>query len=162
MRLILYVMACLVLPAQAQQIYRCQGPGGQTVFQQAACSNGAPIEVKPTNSVAADKPAAGAASAPNVAATSASAGPATLSGTATTKTDVEAAADRCLDWYRPRLRDPRGAYHRDAVLDKGVLRLTIYATNRFGGYVSKAAACEVKRGEVDASWTRIHAERLSW
>jgi hypothetical protein len=99
---------------------------------------------------------------PAVAAEPVASAPASLSGAPPSKLELEAAADRCLDWYRPRLRDPRGAYHRDAVLDKGVLHLTIHATNRYGGYVAKAAACEIKRGEVDVSWTRIHARRLSW
>jgi hypothetical protein len=161
MRFIVIVLACLALPAQAQQIYRCQGPGGRVVFQQAPCSNGTQIEVKPTNTVAADK-AASAPEGPAVSAEPVASAPASLGGAAPSKLELEAAADRCLDWYRPRLRDPRGAYHRDAVLDKGVLRLTLHATNRYGGYVSKAAACEIKRGEVDLSWTRIHAQRLGW
>jgi hypothetical protein len=163
MRLFVILLACLAASAHATQVYRCKGPTGQTVFQQAPCMDGTQVDVAPTNSVAAEKPAPLPASASAPAASPAAPEPAAATARAdAAKLSLEAIADKCLDWYRPRLRDPRGAYQREARLDKTVLHLTIYATNRFGGYVSKAAACEVKGGDLDVSWSAIHAKRLGW
>jgi hypothetical protein len=76
---------------------------------------------------------------------------------------IDGLAEACLNWYRPMLRDPRGAYWRDASIDKlDVLRLAIHATNGFGGYVAKAAACEVRAGRIDDGWTRTQATRMGW
>ena len=68
----------------------------------------------------------------------------------------------CLDWYRPMLRDPRSAYFTDPSKEGRVLTLVVKATNGFGGYVSKAAACEIKGGSIDHDWTKIHAQRKGW
>lgn len=78
------------------------------------------------------------------------------------RSEAERLAEICLDWYRPKLRDPRGAYLRDPVLEKNIVRLTLHATNRFGGYVLRPAACEFKQGFIDEGWTRIQADRLGW
>lgn len=45
MRHVISLLACLAwvvmqAPAAAQSVYRCPGPGGQTVFQQAPCTSG--------------------------------------------------------------------------------------------------------------------------
>jgi hypothetical protein len=78
------------------------------------------------------------------------------------KSDLELQADRCLDWYRPLLRDPRGAYTSGSASEKGVLSLTIHATNAHGGYVPLPAACEFRNGVLDEGWTQIHAKRHGW
>ena len=78
------------------------------------------------------------------------------------KSELELQADRCLDWYRPLLRDPRGAYTSGSAYEKGVLSLTIHATNAHGGYVPQSAACEFRNGVLDEGWTQIHAKRHGW
>lgn len=47
----LLVLALFALPAHAQPVYRCAGPGGQPVFQQAPCSGGQVVNSKPANVV---------------------------------------------------------------------------------------------------------------
>lgn len=69
---------------------------------------------------------------------------------------------QCLDWYRPRLKNPAGAYAGGVSRNGSVLHMTIYASNSFGGYVPKAAACEVKNGRIDHDWTKIQSERAGW
>lgn len=69
---------------------------------------------------------------------------------------------QCLNWYRPRLKNPAGAYADNASRSGSVLSITVYGTNSFGGYVGKRAACEVKNGAIDHDWTRIHAQRAGW
>ena len=79
-----------------------------------------------------------------------------------TKSGLDTLADICLDWYRPLLRDPRGAYYRDATYRNSVLDFTVFGTNGFGGYVSKVAACEIRAGALDEGWTRTLAKRHGW
>lgn len=51
--LLLIALCFAPLLAAAQDVYRCVGPGGQVVFQQAACpaGKGGPIEVRQANVV---------------------------------------------------------------------------------------------------------------
>ena len=72
-------------------------------------------------------------------------------------------ADRCLDWYRPLLRDPRAAYWRDAVHDGGMLTITVYGVGTSGAIATMQARCEFDEyGVLKGDWTRVHAERLGW
>ena len=154
MKVLPILLLGLALPVCAQTVYRCAGPDGRAVFQQAACADGEKVKVRQTNSAESVKPPA-----PH---------PVTQEATQAAaikpmeRGPLAAIADRCLDWYRPRLRDPRGAYYSEASQEKRVLTLTIHATNGFGGYVTKRAACEVVRGEIDSSWTAKHAEGYGW
>lgn len=150
------------------QVYRCT-VNGQPTYQQAPCETaggtGVQVRIKApplSSGTPPARPASVAAAPPAASAASAPAAPPTAPPRAPVKSDLERYADACLDWYRPRLRDPAGAYHRGAALDRGVLTLTLYATNGFGGYVDKRAACEVKDGKIDDGWTKIHAKRLGW
>lgn len=62
---------------------------------------------------------------------------------------LAALANDCLNYHRPGLRDPAGAYWSGASLDKlDVLRMTLHATNGFGGYVAKGVSCEVRNGQL--------------
>ena len=78
------------------------------------------------------------------------------------KSPFEIQADQCLEWYRPFLRDPRGAYLKDPRKDGRVVTIAVHATNGYGGYVTKEASCEFKSGQMDADWNKIHAKRLGW
>jgi hypothetical protein len=69
---------------------------------------------------------------------------------------------QCLNWYRPRLKNPAGAYADGASRNGSVLSITVYGTNSFGGYLGKQAACEIKNGQIDHDWTKIHAQRAGW
>lgn len=160
------VVTVLGSPAAAQ-VFKCSVDGA-TVYQARPCATagGTGQEVK-LHVAPAAPPAALVTPLPTAKpATPAPAAEPTPSPGATTiappKPWLEAEADACLAWYRPRLRDPRSAYHRNPTKDGRVLTLTLYATNAFGGYLTKSAACEMKGGEVDDGWTKIHAERLGW
>ena len=71
-------------------------------------------------------------------------------------------AGMCLEWYRPRLRDPAGAYYTEPSKQGRVLSITVHATNGYGGYVTKRAACEIHNGKLNPAWTKTHAERGDW
>ncbi|MCZ8254520.1 MAG: hypothetical protein O9327_02410 [Polaromonas sp.] len=174
------VFAAITAPVavQAQQLYKCE-VGGRVEFRQAPCEASAKsesIKVRPapaptqaptprpdpSASAPSYKPTPSAQIAPNAPLPSQPAAPTALPTTQQIKSPTERMADTCLEWYRPLLRDPRGAYHRDATYDKGVLTLTIYATNGYGGYVQEQGRCEFKAGKLDDGWTKIHAKRLNW
>lgn len=155
-------------PAAHAEVYRCQ-VGGSIVYQQLPCDRDAAkaSTLKLDDAVAPATPAATApqpaAARPAVMPPGAAAAPAPPPrAPAPRKTETEILADRCLDWYRPLLRDPRSAYWRDANYAKRVLTFVIYATQGFGGYTSKQASCEFRNGRIDESWTRIQAQRLGW
>lgn len=162
------VILCLlgILSTHAMAINKCTSADGKVSFQDAPCAAGtsaARIVVKPAAGPAGSQPAQAKASAPeraNPASPTQTEQP--VQNQPPQKSELERLADACLEWYKPMLRDPRGAYHRDAQLGSSVLQMTIYATNGFGGYTSKSAACEIKRGQVDDGWTRIHAGRGGW
>jgi hypothetical protein len=85
------------------------------------------------------------------------------------KTGLERMADACFEWYRPMLRDPRSAYYRNPSFapsiigsNTGLLHLTIYATNGYGGYVDKHAVCEYSSGTLSQDWTQIQSKRSGW
>lgn len=155
----------LVGGAQAQ--FKCVGPGGVS-YQQTPCPASAkahvldlkviqaPVQAPRASGAVAAQPAP-ADPAPVVAAPPA---PAPVGGAS--KSPTERLADECLEWYRPRLRDPRGAYLRKPELERGVLTMDIHATNGFGGYVVRRARCEFKGAGIDEDWTVIHAGRMGW
>jgi hypothetical protein len=153
-------------------LYKCQSEG-RTVYQQMPCVDGQLLSVTksgrgPESPVPATESAPAAAPRrPTFGALSPS--PTDAPGEAGSLGNPEAKpidrfAQTCLDWYRPLLRDPQGAYFRDARMELNVLTLTIYATNGLGGYAPKQAACEIKQqsGDVDEGWTKIHAKRKGW
>lgn len=148
------LLAAAALPAAAQQVFKCPGPNGGTVFQQAPCTDGARVKVAAGNTTAAVRAPDTAAPAQWAPKAAGQIGGQVAQETAAA---LPMLAEKCLDYYRPRLRDPRGAYHTAASLDKRVLRFDIHATNGYGGYVVKAAACEVMGNDIDASWSAKHA-----
>lgn len=150
----------------AAQVFKCTVDGA-TVYQARPCATagGTGQEVKlhvaPVATPAAPAtppPAAKPAATPEQPAPS----PTQAMPSAPQKTQLEAEAEACLDWYRPKLRDPRSAYYRNPTKDRSVLTITVYGTSGRGGYLSQSAACEIKGGSVDDGWTKIHAERLGW
>jgi hypothetical protein len=152
----------LIAGATQAQVFKCQA-NGNTVYQSRPCADtggtGQQIKLHTSREEATAK-APAAVTAPQPA-------PAPLPQPAAQppvpqRDYIEVMADMCLDWYRPRLRDPRGAYYRNPRVEKDVVNITIYGTNGFGGFATKEAACEIKAGGVDEGWTKIHAERLKW
>jgi hypothetical protein len=155
----LAMFAALLAPAggdaqaQNQRVFRCVVQG-QVVFQQSACpagSDGNLLDVKPGNVVTAPLRAKPAASAPLAPA---AASPA--------RSTLEVETDACLNHLRQFLRDPRSAYASGASREGRVLSITVHATNTRGGMGSRKAACEFFNGIIDASWTKIHLQRLGW
>lgn len=155
------LVACLPALVHAQ-VFKCSA-NGATVYQARPCeatgARGQELRIQ----VAPGAPAAPAPEKPTPRpAPEPVAAPVPPPPPAPSRSWAELAGDACMEWYRPMLRDPRSAYYRNPSIEKDVVTLDIYATNGFGGYVSKAAACEIKNGAVDEGWTKIHAQRLKW
>lgn len=166
--LIATVLAVVGGPAAAQ-MFRCT-QGGATVYQQTPCEGGRAIKPpsapgdRPAPSASAASSAAqsvsGSASAPQVIVRQANPQPAP-----TGTRDANAMGRICMEWYRSGLRDPQGAYMRNPRRDGvNAVRMELFATNGFGGYVSREVLCEFKVGslEIDDGWTKIHASRVRW
>lgn len=155
----------LALPVAVNaQTYRCE-VNGRTLYQQTPCAANASKSTALKVPVAPASPAAptsrpSTVAPPSTASAAAAPSPAPPAPPAVSQLELD--ANNCLDWYRPMLRDPRGAYWREARRDQRVLSILVYATNGHGAYVSKAAACEVKDGRLDNDWTTIHARRGGW
>jgi hypothetical protein len=160
--LLLIGSCCLASPAWA--IYRCTDANGSTVYQDAPCTGpGVVIEVRPaTGTISPPPPHAEPPVAQPAAPTPPPREPEPAVAPVATKTQLELDADQCLNWYRPRLRDPRGAYYTHPTRDKRVVTIDLHATNGYGGYVVKAASCEILAGKLNEAWTREHARRGGW
>jgi hypothetical protein len=150
--------------APAWAINKCTGPDGKVSFQDAPCQSGKAetLDVRPSSGRA--PAAAGAIARPASAplATAPVAGPAPVQAPAAAtaeKSPLEKEADTCLAWYKPMLRDPAGAYYSAPSKEGRVVSMTVHATNGYGGYVTKAAACEIVNGRIDEDWTKIQAQR---
>lgn len=153
----------------ALAINKCTQKDGKIVYQEMACEQAAQSQsvrvfagqgetpARPVPSKQAAAPEAGPAAD---SAKQQNSGAASLGPQATTTRDE--AVEQCLNWYRPRLKNPAGAYADGVSRNGSVLSMTIYGTNSFGGYVSKQAACEIKNGRIDPDWTKIHAQRAGW
>lgn len=165
------VAACalLYLASPVWAIHKCTGKDGKVVYQETPCepgSQGAAVRVFAGQGQPAAQPvppkAERRAAEPAPFERPAPGGAASLGP----QSEPEGAADelvaQCLNWYRPRLKNPAGAYAGGVSRRGSVLSLTVYGTNSFGGYVAKEAACEVKNGRIDHDWTRIHAQRAGW
>lgn len=163
------LLLCMLMgSAPAMAIHKCTGKDGKVVYQETPCPHSAPggtIRVFAGQAEPAVQPvprkteAVPAATAPverPAPSQAASLGPQSSGAQAD---DLVA---QCLNWYRPRLKNPAGAYADGASRNGSVLSITVYGTNSFGGYVGKQAACEIKNGGIDHSWTKIHAERAGW
>lgn len=75
---------------------------------------------------------------------------------------LDGEAQICLGFIQPMLKDPGSPYVRDVRKEGTVLSMNVYAKNTYGGTTSKAAACEIKNGQLDVGWTNIHLKRLGW
>lgn len=160
-------LACSCAPAWA--INKCVGADGRVEFQDAPCADGrgGRIDVRPASGHAPSKASepVGNAEVPAPAAAPAAAAPplpAPAPASPPVKDALTRDADTCFAWYRPDLLDPRGAYYTEPARDKRVVSLTLHATNRMGGVVTKRVACEILNGKLDEDWTKIHAERVKW
>jgi len=171
MKTLLILVAATALAAPAWAINKCTGPDGKVSFQDAPCEGqGARIDVRPAAGPA--RPASlsgntGAKASPPPSPTAAPAAPTPPAPLAQqprseepTPLQVESAA--CLAWYRPALRDPAGAYLTGPSKEGRVVSITVHATNGYGGYVTRPAACEFINGRLDQDWTKIHAKRAGW
>ena len=157
--------ACM--PAMAQ-VYRCPDASGRTVIQQMPCAGGKAIDVRPASGHAPVQAPASqakpAASAPTLAATpqSAPTPPPQPVAAGTQQSPLDREAAMCLDWYRPMLYNPKGAYLTKPSKEGRVVKMTLHGTNVYGGVVTKEASCEILNGKLDNDWTQIHADRLGW
>lgn len=159
--------AAVAAPALA--VNRCTLEDGRVVYQDAACPAAASasrvrLYAPPPDPVGKQRATADVAAAAEMAkarepvlAPAVAAGPAPQQP----KSPIAALADACLNFYRPRLRDPAGAYWSEASRDAlDVLWMTLHATNGYGGYVAKTVGCEVRNGRLDLDRTRQNSNRL--
>lgn len=158
--------AALTNPAWA--INKCPQPNGSVAFQDAPCvGKGEALTIRPASgrgSTPAQAPSADSATKPHqpeAPATSPSAQTTQAQGQPV-KSLLEREADMCLAWYRPLLRDPHGAYYTNPAKEKRVFSMDLHATNGYGGYVVKRAACEIHNGNLNQAWTKNHAKWGGW
>ena len=160
------VVLATLLTVPAWAIHKCTGPDGKLTFQDAPCAGqGEKIEVRPASGPA--RMAAPAATPKTPASSGHLPAPATAPLTAqpapaATQSPLAREAEACLDWYKPKLRDPKGAYLTEPAKEGRVLSITIHATNGYGGYVTRRGSCEFHNGKLDNDWTLIHARRQNW
>ncbi len=145
-------------------VNKCSGADGTVSFQDAPCTGkGETLTVRPATGRQSVEPVVLAPSSlPGVPAPGAQQAVAVPALQAPRKSVLEIEAEQCLAWYRPLLRDPAGAYYREPSKESRVLSITVHATNGFGGYVPKRAACEFVNGKLDDGWTKIQAKRANW
>ena len=161
--------AVLIAASPAWAINKCTGADGKVVFQDAPCmGRGEKLEVRPASGNGSSTPRAEQAAreaTPVTSPVSAQAATVTLppAAPAPAKSALDRQAEQCLAWYKPLLRDPASAYYSEPKFeDKRVLRMSLHATNGFGGFVVRQAACEFDNGKFSPEWTKIQAKRLEW
>ena len=166
------VLACAIagsaLTNPAWAINKCPQPDGSVAFQDAPCvGKGEVLTIRPASgrgTSPAQAPLTTAATKPLQPEA-----PSTSPPTQTTQAEsqqakslLEKEADMCLAWYRPLLRDPHGAYYTNLAKEKRVFSMDLHATNGYGGYVIKRAACEIHNGNLNPAWTKNHAKWGGW
>lgn len=157
-------LALAALAAPAWAIHKCVGPDGRAVFQDAPCADGRGqrIEVRPASGHAPLRAPETAAAAPAIPAPAAAPPPPAAPTGAPVMDALTRDAETCFRWYAGTLANPRDAYYSRPARDKRVVRITMHATNRYGGIVTQEARCEIVNGKLDEGWTKIHAERVKW
>lgn len=145
------LLLLLVSPMANAAIYKCTA-GGKTNFQDRPCesSNDQKIIEKP----AEKRTAASQGGHKRVLLT---------------ETPDKTLIDACLDIFRPKLRDPRGAYADGGVFQQVSLEgdaskppwrevvVSGRATNGYGGYVAKNFHCIVdSENKIDAKGTEMY------
>lgn len=165
------VVAAALLAAPAWAIHKCTRPDGRVTFQDTPCAGqGEKIEVRPASGparmaapAAAPQPPGASDRAPTLLAPAPAAAPLPAPpAPVAVPSPLAREAQTCLDWYKPKLRDPQGAYLTEPSKDGRVLSITIHATNGYGGYVTRSGRCEFHNGKLDQDWTLIHARREGW
>ena len=158
-------LAAVLVAAPAWAINKCTSPDGKVSYQEQPCvGQGGELKIKPQGNPAPTAPAEKKPTAPVIAPAAAPAVAAAPPPPARGQmSELDMQANQCLAYYKPKLRDPSGAYFTEPNMDKTVLTLKMHATNGFGGYVTREVSCEFKQnGELDADWTKIHAQRIGW
>lgn len=159
MRTAIFAAALMAMPA-AHAVNKCTLDGGRVVYQDALCPAAAGAsqvrlftpQSDPAGRQRAAADMAAAAKLEKAAELVPAPAPAIGLGPATPAQmdgGVAELADACLNQHRAGLRDPRSAYWRNASLDKfNVLRMTLHATNGYGGFVTNTVECEMRNGKL--------------
>lgn len=164
------VLLCFVVAsAPAWAVNKCTASDGKTVFQDAPCpGQGEKLDVRPASGITAAAPTpaptqVAVAPIPVPVPATAIRAPIVVDRFTPTKSTMETQADACLAWYKPLLRDPASAYYTGPKFeDKRVMRMTLHATNNYGGMEVLEAACEFENGRFSESWTKLQAKRIGW
>lgn len=163
-----YAIAGAALTNPAWAINKCPQPDGSIAFQDAPCAGkGEALTIRPASgrgTSPAQSPSTTAATKQNQpeAPSTSPPNPTTQAQGQPAKSLLEREADMCLAWYRPLLRDPHGAYYTNLAKEKRVFSMDLHATNGYGGYVVKRAACEIHNGNLNQAWTKNHAKWGGW
>ncbi len=156
------ILLAFVLPMiPVWAAHKCTGPDGKVSYQDAPCTGkGEKFEAHPISVVApAAVPIPSAQTNPTPSAVLV---PPPAPTVAPPSSPLERESDVCLAWYKPKLRNPAGAYYTEPSKEGRVLSITIHATNGYGGYVIRRGSCEIHNGKLDSDWTKIHATRQGW
>lgn len=164
MRLLFSVVGALtMLCTPVWAVNKCIDADGKVTYQAQGCSGkGEKINVQPTSGLAFPNTSTNTPAAVLPVPADMISAQTAAQNSLPRKSLLEQEADTCLAWYKPLLRDPAGAYHSQPSKESRVLTLTVHATNGYGGYTTKSAACEFFNGRLDADWTKIHADRRGW
>ena len=154
----LAVAACAAVVLPVWAVNRCVLADGRVTYQDALCpatagASQVRLFTPPSDPAGRQRAAADVAAAAKLAR-AAEVVPAEAVGLnqarpAQGQGSLAGLAGDCLNTIRPSLRDPAGAYWTGASIDRlDVLRMTLHATNGYGGYVTKDVSCEVRKGQV--------------
>jgi len=161
------ILVAVLAATPVWAVNKCTGSDGKVSFQDAPCTAGKAEKVAVSVQPLIDPNAAAEAAnrAKPATALVATTVPPTVQAPAPAqpmRSPLEQEAEICLNWYRPSLRDPAGAYFTTLSKEGRVLKMMIHATNGYGGYVKQEGVCEFKYGSIDEGWTKIHAKRAGW
>ncbi|WP_348113375.1 DUF4124 domain-containing protein [Rhodoferax sp.] len=157
----LLVLVC----GQASAVNKCTAPDGKVTYQTQACPfTGSGQLINPGRRVVVVEPDPENLSPikPNNQTDSFAPVPPPAAPVAPFAGPWDGEAQTCLAFILPMLKDPGSPYVRDVHKEGTVLSMNVYAKNAYGGYTSKAAACEIKNSQLDVGWTNIHLKRLGW
>ena len=167
MKQLLYLLALLAISPAASAINRCS-EGNRVWYQDMACPASASSTFIPPAAPITEAPLSGSGkviSLPQEASQPLPPPPSHIPAPA-----LEREADVCLSWYRREMQLPAKARYLNFTKDRRMLTITLPVSitgfNHLGipfqSTVNKQASCEIHNGQLDDSWTRIHAKRGGW
>lgn len=167
MKQILSILALLAISPAALAVNRCSD-GSRIWYQDMACPAGTSSTFIPPAAPMTQAPLSGSGQIIAVPQEPAQALPPPPSHIPISVYEREAGL--CLAWYQKQMQLPPETRYLDITKDRRVLTITVPVTITgfkhlgipFQNVVNKQASCEIHNGQLDDSWTRIHAQRGGW